>query len=87
MLCGILQVVATFTQRNESSPAGKTYDTVDANVRSFPHLADTGDTTTRTTTTTTTTSVGKPGRKVGQEHMFHQQVSRAMMCGREGGIS
>lgn len=51
------EVVATFTQRSESSPA-KSRDSVDAGSanRSFPHLETQGG-----------------GRVVGQEHMFHQQ--------------
>lgn len=86
-----MQVVATFTQRQEASPAK--YDTIDAagsHNRSFPHLdtssgggagssSSSSSRMTRTAIATTTTSVGG-GQSVGQEHMFHQQVGVCMHC-------
>ena len=84
----ILQVVATFTQRSESSPAKHRYESMDtgASVRSFPHLSESASerdssssskkVTKKITTTTTTTYEGEGGQApvVREEHMFHQQV-------------
>ena len=88
----VWQIVATFTQRSETSPVktGYSFDSAGANVRSFPRLdtserdspSSSSSRTIRTTTTTTTSGVG--GR-VGEEDMFHQRV-RGVRGGVRGGV-
>ena len=89
--------MATFTQRSEISPVKPGYSTVEAgsSVHSFPYLSDSttekdspsklSRMSTSTTRTTTFTSGAKERKRVGEEHMFHQQVSKLSILPAEVG--
>ena len=74
----ILQVVATYTQQSETSPAKGSPEEMSTSyeegARSFPHIPeDEPEKDTPGKRYSTRSSTQK--QKVGHEHMFHQKVS------------
>ena len=78
LLVHILQVVATYTQQSETSPAKGSPEEMSTSyeegARSFPHIPeDEPEKDTPGKRYSTRSSTQK--QKVGHEHMFHQKVS------------
>ena len=67
----ILQVIATYTQESETSPAKGSPEEMSTSyeegARSFPHIPDDEP--------MKDAPRKRPPKKVGHEHMFHQKVS------------
>lgn len=77
-----MQVVATYTQQSDTSPAKSSLEEMSTSyeegARSFPHIPDDEpekDAPGKRYTTRSTTQK----QKVGHEHMFHQKVSICML--------
>ena len=79
------QVVATFTQRSDSTPskayqeASATFETIDTGARSFPRIpeqqASSSSASTASHSATYTTRMERQQlQQVGDEHVFHQKV-------------